>query len=827
MEGLAVEPSKGTHDTQAADVNMPPLVYAAENNHTRHAIGSPEWCDEAERAEWAFMAQMIGEAEQHMPHKLSGLHVARQIALERADKGWRSVVPTPQPDTPASTTVRAPVGAEYVMTEHGWQPRMPGASVTMRPLPDDLFTHRSAWRDALENCIMSCTEIGGDASYWKHELRVFDRTWANLFPSAGPGELRVVVAKLSGGVGDPAAQALVVRLRDTLKALLAVVKAEPSLQGREHIDLGIQVYDAIDRAEEYLLATPPTEPAVVPASGIELAARFVEKRRDDYVNEHGSYDGSTGVTEFPGNGDEYVGELEEIIEGIRALVPKVPSQFLATEDGEFNGNVEPAVVPVLDAAVSEFIAKQEPLGAEFEAAWDANRFRLFEDDTPKPAPVADDLVERGAGWIADHERLDGLDLPYGISGSAEPMLERAHHIIEALTARITADAAVIAGKDAEIERLCAEIIAKADLIERKSIRAGKAEERAEAAEARITDLQAEVDALTFEKRGADQVMTALEALVPDWRSYRDIVDAITCKLARGVSAPAVVAKHAATINELVAMPRDLFDVLCYNEPAVMAKLKELITSPRGRPHQPAPAVFAPVPDNQTPLDSNGSHRYLHVFKQGLEARDTGTHSPYHGASLEHCLHASGWVQRDLRLALDKAQAKIKRLEGDPDALNLAPDHVKYKAPEEGSLLKKLDDFALNGRLCGSELPVFDEAAKHIRKLEAAIKSYEKTMVAIGEADASDQKKISELRETLILFRAFVQNNTAAWFLGSNHHHPMWSRVAEAIGGPYEEPSSGERWQWVMPAHLHTAVSIAMLNAGRPPVALDKGDPDGQ
>lgn len=57
----------------------------------------------------------------------------------------------------------------------------------------------------------------------------------------------------------------------------------------------------------------------LPVSGIELAARFVEKRRDDYVQEFGSTDPDTGTVEYPGNGEEYVGELEEIIEGIRAL----------------------------------------------------------------------------------------------------------------------------------------------------------------------------------------------------------------------------------------------------------------------------------------------------------------------------------------------------------------------------------------------------------------------------------------------------------------------------------------------------------------------------
>ena len=53
--------------------------------------------------------------------------------------------------------------------------------------------------------------------------------------------------------------------------------------------------------------------------GILQAAKFVEKRRDAYHNEHGSYDPSTGAWKYPGTGDEYVGELEEIEEAIRAL----------------------------------------------------------------------------------------------------------------------------------------------------------------------------------------------------------------------------------------------------------------------------------------------------------------------------------------------------------------------------------------------------------------------------------------------------------------------------------------------------------------------------
>jgi len=52
---------------------------------------------------------------------------------------------------------------------------------------------------------------------------------------------------------------------------------------------------------------------------VDAALKFVEDRRDTYIEEHGSYDPETGTTEFSNGGEEYVGELEEIIEGIKAL----------------------------------------------------------------------------------------------------------------------------------------------------------------------------------------------------------------------------------------------------------------------------------------------------------------------------------------------------------------------------------------------------------------------------------------------------------------------------------------------------------------------------
>lgn len=63
-----------------------------------------------------------------------------------------------------------------------------------------------------------------------------------------------------------------------------------------------------------LYAAPPTP---VAASAVD-AIQFIEKRRDDYVRDYGIYDPETGQTEFPSNGNEYVGELEEIIDGLRA-----------------------------------------------------------------------------------------------------------------------------------------------------------------------------------------------------------------------------------------------------------------------------------------------------------------------------------------------------------------------------------------------------------------------------------------------------------------------------------------------------------------------------
>jgi hypothetical protein len=66
----------------------------------------------------------------------------------------------------------------------------------------------------------------------------------------------------------------------------------------------------------------------------------------------------------------------------------------------------------------------------------------------------------------------------------------------------------------------------------------------------------------------------------------------------------------------------------------------------------------PVPEGQTPLNDTLGHRFLDVLNEGAAARATGKASPYHGHSLEHCLHAFGWVSRDLRLALDATKTQV-------------------------------------------------------------------------------------------------------------------------------------------------------------------------
>ena len=57
--------------------------------------------------------------------------------------------------------------------------------------------------------------------------------------------------------------------------------------------------------------------------GMQRAAGLIAKRRDDYISEYGIYDPTNGATEFPGNGDEYVSELDDCEAAILADMEKL------------------------------------------------------------------------------------------------------------------------------------------------------------------------------------------------------------------------------------------------------------------------------------------------------------------------------------------------------------------------------------------------------------------------------------------------------------------------------------------------------------------------
>lgn len=66
------------------------------------------------------------------------------------------------------------------------------------------------------------------------------------------------------------------------------------------------------------------------AIGLDAAINLVTKRMMDYIEEHGNTDPETGTVEFPGNGEEYVGEWQEIIEALEEERQRVFNAAMAT-----------------------------------------------------------------------------------------------------------------------------------------------------------------------------------------------------------------------------------------------------------------------------------------------------------------------------------------------------------------------------------------------------------------------------------------------------------------------------------------------------------------
>lgn len=53
-----------------------------------------------------------------------------------------------------------------------------------RSVPSDFYSHKMAWRAAIVQCGLSAAASESDRAYWEHELRAFDRAYAELGPPA-------------------------------------------------------------------------------------------------------------------------------------------------------------------------------------------------------------------------------------------------------------------------------------------------------------------------------------------------------------------------------------------------------------------------------------------------------------------------------------------------------------------------------------------------------------------------------------------------------------------------------------------------------------------
>lgn len=107
----------------------------------------------------------------------------------------------------------------------------------------------------------------------------------------------------------------------------AVAKARAAVERLANTPMNLSLEDWCVLSADILKGLDAARPAPLDAervreAAIREAAQIVAKRRDEYVQEHGSYDPSTGVTEFPGDGEELVLEWDEIEEAILALSQK-------------------------------------------------------------------------------------------------------------------------------------------------------------------------------------------------------------------------------------------------------------------------------------------------------------------------------------------------------------------------------------------------------------------------------------------------------------------------------------------------------------------------
>ncbi|KAB2788159.1 hypothetical protein F9K97_03380 [Brucella anthropi] len=175
------------------------------------------------------------------------------------------------------------------------------------------------------------------------------------------------------------------------------------------------------------------------AQALEEAAKFIDKKVSDYVQEHGATDPETGAVEFPGWGDEYVSELEELAEDIRTLSYQSVAEQSAAESDVLSERRRQVEVegwkPEHDDQHTDFsLARAAAVYALCAAVDSSNRSVMdnFQNVDTVPHPIRKlwpwnqnwlkptsrrrDLVKAGALIKAEIERLDRVELPIELGG---------------------------------------------------------------------------------------------------------------------------------------------------------------------------------------------------------------------------------------------------------------------------------------------------------------------------------------------------------------------------------------------------------------------------
>lgn len=125
---------------------------------------------------------------------------------------------------------------------------------------------------------LRASQAGGAPAGWAlvpvEPTKAMLSAWAHLFSR---GSDACYVAMLSASPPPPATDGDALReaLRGSmhaLQALLNAVKTNPTMQGRQYVDLGIQVNNAIDKARTALASSPP----LAAADAVEAERRLRE-----------------------------------------------------------------------------------------------------------------------------------------------------------------------------------------------------------------------------------------------------------------------------------------------------------------------------------------------------------------------------------------------------------------------------------------------------------------------------------------------------------------------------------------------------------------------